>query len=69
MEYDNIVCFIVGDERVIVDGCMEYLFVMEYYFNGFLCKYLSFYISDWVSFCCFVYFVIRGLVYFYIELL
>ncbi|KAJ8349876.1 hypothetical protein SKAU_G00250060 [Synaphobranchus kaupii] len=69
LEHDNIARFIVGDERMTADGCMEYLLVMEYYPHGSLCRYLSLQTGEWASCCRLAHSVTRGLAYLHTELL
>ncbi|KAM7408004.1 hypothetical protein PAMA_003641 [Pampus argenteus] len=67
-QHDNIAHFLTADERILADGQLEFLILMEYYPHGCLSRYLSLHTVDWLTCCRMIHGVTRGLAFLHTEI-
>ncbi|XP_066300911.1 bone morphogenetic protein receptor type-2-like [Branchiostoma lanceolatum] len=61
MEHDNVIRFIGAEERIGMEGTVEYLLVMDYAHHGSLYHYLKTYMVNWTGMCRLGHSLARGL--------
>ncbi|XP_019617441.1 PREDICTED: bone morphogenetic protein receptor type-2-like [Branchiostoma belcheri] len=61
MEHENVIRFIGAEERIGMEGTVEYLLVMDYAHHGSLYHYLKTYMVNWTGMCRLGHSLARGL--------
>lgn len=68
IEYENLLKFYGIDERQNVEGFWQYMIVLFYVSKGSFYGYLQYNTIDWEIFCNMCQSIVKGMVYFYIDM-
>ncbi|XP_052265235.1 bone morphogenetic protein receptor type-2-like isoform X2 [Dreissena polymorpha] len=67
MEHENVLKFIGGEERILQDGTVQHLLVLEYIPDGTLLNYLKNNTFDWFTMCKLCHTLARGMSHLHTE--